>query len=59
MTIIQLLLKAISPQLRKLFVDFILGLSDAAAKTDNPIDDVVVAVLIVAFAINDKKELPK
>ncbi|MBA7483574.1 hypothetical protein ES707_19089 [subsurface metagenome] len=56
MSIIQLLLAAISPTLRKLIVDFILSLSKAAAKTDNPLDDIVVGMLITAFAIKDKKD---
>jgi len=57
MTLIQLILKAISPELRKLIVDFILSLSKAAAKTDNPLDDILVGILITAFGISDKKEI--
>ncbi len=55
MNIFQLILEAISPQLRKLIVDFIHSLSKAAAKTDNPLDDILVGILISVFAVKDKK----
>ena len=54
MSIIQLLLAAISPTLRKLIVDFILSLSKAAAKTDNPLDDILVGILISVFVVPTK-----
>ncbi|MBA7642676.1 hypothetical protein ES703_50380 [subsurface metagenome] len=54
MNIIQLLLDAISPTLRKLIVDFILSLSKAAAKTDNPLDDILVGILISVFVVPTK-----
>jgi len=59
MGFIQLLLNAISPQLRELIVDFILKFSSAAEKTDNPLDDIVAGLLITVFAIKNKKELSK
>ncbi|GAI83398.1 unnamed protein product, partial [marine sediment metagenome] len=37
-----ILLNAISPELRKLVVQFILSLKDKAAETDNPLDDIIV-----------------
>jgi len=55
MNIIQLLLEAISPTLRKLIVDFILSLSKAAAKTSNPLDDIVVGILISIFVVPTNK----
>ncbi len=57
MGIIQILLTVISPELRKLIVDFILSLADAAAKTDNPLDDIIVGILISIFGIKDDKEI--
>ena len=55
MGFLQLLLKAMSPELRKLIVDFILSLRDAAVKTDNPLDNVLVDLLISSFAIDYDK----
>ncbi|MQY77992.1 MAG: hypothetical protein GH151_02175 [Bacteroidetes bacterium] len=55
----QQILNAISPQLRKLVVEFILSLKEKAAATDNPLDDIVVALLISLFGISDKKDTPE
>ncbi len=53
MSIIQIIFNAISPDLRKLLVDFINTLSIKAAKTDNPLDDIVVNLIKQLFAIKD------
>ena len=55
MGFLQLLLKAMSPELRKLIVDFILSLPDSVVKTDNPLDNVLVDLLISSFAIDYDK----
>ncbi|MQY79609.1 MAG: hypothetical protein GH151_10530 [Bacteroidetes bacterium] len=53
MDLIKIILNAISPSLRKLIVEFILSLRAAAKKTDNPLDDIIVEVLIKVFDIKD------
>jgi hypothetical protein len=53
MSIIQIIFNAISPDLRKLLVDFIKTLSEKAAKTDNPLDDIVINLIKQLFAIKD------
>lgn len=55
MGFLQLLLKAISPELRELIVNFILSLSKEAPKTDNPLDVILVRLLIDSFAIDYDK----
>lgn len=46
MSLIQIILTAISPNLRKLIVEFVLGLEAKAKETDNPLDDILVGILI-------------
>lgn len=53
MIIIDILLKAISPELRKALIDFIIHLGVMAKETPNPFDDVVVSVLKVLFGIKE------
>lgn len=57
MGFLQLLLKAISPELRNLIVDFILGLPKAVKKSDNPLDSIFVDLLISEFAVRYDKEV--
>ncbi|MBA7607722.1 hypothetical protein ES703_14888 [subsurface metagenome] len=53
MALIKIILSAISPELRKLFVEFILSLKDKAAATTNPLDDIIVEVLIQILDIKE------
>lgn len=53
MIIIEILLKAISPELRKAIVDFINNLGDIAKETPNPFDDTAVSILKVIFGIKE------
>ncbi len=53
MDFIKILLYAVSPQLRKLIVEFVLSLKVAAAKTKNPLDDVVVDIFIKILDIKE------
>ncbi len=53
MDLIKIILAAISPTLRKLIVQFILSLRKHAEGTDNPLDDVIVEVIIKLFDIKD------
>ncbi len=52
MTIIQIILSAISPELRDLILKFAKELEAKAKKTPNPFDDVAVEVLKVILGIN-------
>lgn len=51
--IIQILLQAISPHLRDLILNFVKDLSVQAAKTPNPWDDILVAILKTVLDIKD------
>ncbi|MBA7656577.1 hypothetical protein ES703_64503 [subsurface metagenome] len=53
MDLIKIILSAISPTLRKLIVQFILSLRAHAKGTDNPLDDIIVEVLIKLFDIKE------
>ncbi|GAI69349.1 unnamed protein product [marine sediment metagenome] len=53
MDLITIILNAISPELRKLIVQFILSLRAAAKKTSNPLDDIFVEILIKIFGIKE------
>ena len=53
MDFIKILLYAVSPELRKLVVEFVLSLKKAAAKTDNPLDDIIVQVFIKILDIKE------
>ncbi len=53
MGIIQIILTAISPELRKMIVEFVIKLSAAAKETPNPVDDVAVDILKILLAIKD------
>lgn len=53
MDFIKILLYAVSPELRKLIVEFILSLKDKAAATDNPLDDIIVDILIKILDIKE------
>ncbi|MBA7548480.1 hypothetical protein ES705_40940 [subsurface metagenome] len=53
MDFIKILLYAISPKLRKLVVEFVLSLKEAAAETDNPLDDIVVDIFIKILDIKE------
>lgn len=53
MSIFAILLRAISPELRKIVVEFILSLKKKAAATDNPLDDIIVDILIQLLDIKE------
>lgn len=53
MSIIELILNSISPHLRKALVDFVLHMSEEAAKTPNPWDDILCAILRTLLAIKE------
>lgn len=53
MSIIQIILTAISPEIRKMIVEFVIKLSAAAKKTSSPVDDVAVDILKTILAIKD------
>ncbi|MBA7642990.1 hypothetical protein ES703_50700 [subsurface metagenome] len=53
MDIVKIILNAVSPKLRKLFVEFIRSLKVEAEKTSNPLDDIVVEILYGIFNIKD------
>jgi len=53
MIIIELILKAISPDLRKAIIDFIIHLGVLAEATPNPLDNVAVSILKVLFGIKE------
>lgn len=53
MDLIKIILTAISPELRKLIVQFILSLRASAKKTSNPLDDIIVEILIKIFGIKE------
>lgn len=55
MSIFQLVLEAISPELRKLIVNFIHSLSKVPNKTKHPLDVIVVGILIASLSTKDKK----
>ncbi|MBA7520720.1 hypothetical protein ES705_12816 [subsurface metagenome] len=52
-SVVQLLLNAISPTLRALIVNFVKDLSIQAAKTKNPFDDIVALLLKALLDIKD------
>ena len=53
MDLIKIILNAISPQLRKLIVEFVLSLKAKAAETKNPLDDIVVEIFIKVLNIKE------
>ncbi|MQY78103.1 MAG: hypothetical protein GH151_02745 [Bacteroidetes bacterium] len=53
MDLIKIILNAISPELRKLIVQFVLSLRVAAKKTKNPLDDILVEILIKILGIKE------
>ncbi|MBA7522550.1 hypothetical protein ES705_14669 [subsurface metagenome] len=53
MDLIKIILNAISPELRKLVVQFVLSLRPIVKKTSNPLDDIVVELLIKIFGIKE------
>ncbi len=53
MSIIQIILTAISPELRDIIVQFVHDLSAMAKKTPNPVDDIAVDILKILLAIKD------
>lgn len=50
--ILKTIMELVSPELRKLLVDFVLDLEVKAAATPNPWDDVLVLVLKKMLAIS-------
>jgi len=52
---VQIIAKQISPELRKLVVDFVLEFEQKAASTSNPWDNVLAYVLKVLLAIEEEK----
>ena len=55
MRFLQLILAAISPELRQLILDFILSLPKSSPKSDNPLDSIFIELLISEFAIHYDK----
>ncbi|MBA7628012.1 hypothetical protein ES703_35482 [subsurface metagenome] len=53
MSVIQVIFNAISPELRKLLIELINKLSKQAAKTDNPLDDIIVNLIKQLLAIKE------
>ncbi len=53
MNLIQLILAAISPELRKAVVEFVISLEAKAKTTPNPLDDIVVDILKTLLGIKD------
>ncbi|MBA7609459.1 hypothetical protein ES703_16650 [subsurface metagenome] len=53
MDLITIILNAVSPELRKLIVQFVRSLRAAAEKTKNPLDDIVVDILIKILSIKE------
>ena len=51
MTIVRLLLNAISPTLRKMIEDFANQLKKSALESDNPIDDIAVYLLFLVLGM--------
>jgi len=51
--IISIAIRAISPELRQVLRNVFVSLEDAAKKTDNKFDDVLVAILGAIFDISD------
>ncbi|MBA7608297.1 hypothetical protein ES703_15474 [subsurface metagenome] len=53
MDLIKIILNAISPELRKIIVEFFLSLRAKAAETDNPLDDIIVEIFIKVLDIKE------
>jgi len=52
--ILRAVLRAVTPQLRSIIVEFLGRLREAAIKTPNEWDDVLVAVLSALLAVEDE-----
>ncbi|MQY77575.1 MAG: hypothetical protein GH151_00020 [Bacteroidetes bacterium] len=53
MSILQIILTAISPELRDFVIECVHKLSAMAEKTPNPVDDIAVDILKILLAIKD------
>lgn len=52
-SLLELALKSISPQIKELVRDFVKRIEEAAQKTSNPIDDILVMLLKIAISFDE------